>query len=182
MRPAICALILSVTASAATLDFEGLTDGTILSNEFSGLTLANARAVSAGLTLNELEFPTFSGVGAADDFGGPIEIAFASPVINFSGRFTYAAGLTLTAYDSLNQVVGSTNSAFGSNTVSSGNSPNELLLLSFSGGISRVTLEGGSRGGSFVVDDIEYSIPQAVPEPSTLLLAAPLFWLLLRRR
>ena len=178
MRSLSCFLFVLVAdlACAATInvDFESIADGTVITNEYLGLTFTNARAITSGLTLNELQFPPRSGSNVADDFGGPINISFSIPVLNFAGYFTYSTGLTLTAYDSLNQVVGSTNSAFSSNVFSSPNSPNEQLQLSFAGGISRVTLAGGSNGGSFVVDDLAFTTPSSaeVPEPAT-------FWLLL---
>jgi hypothetical protein len=40
-------------------------------------------------------------VNVATDAGGPMFIFFASPIVSFSGYFTYATQLTLQGYDDL---------------------------------------------------------------------------------
>ncbi|MBM3765169.1 MAG: hypothetical protein FJW32_07230 [Acidobacteria bacterium] len=170
-------------AAIITIDFEGLADDSAITTEFAGLTFSNTRALTAGITLNDLEFPPRSGSNVAGDIGGPIDINFTIPVLNFSGYFTYSTALTLTAFDALNQVVGSTNSAFSANTVSSQNTPNERLQLSFAGGIARVTLAGGVSGSTFTLDDLELTTPDSaeIPEPATWLLVAAALGVLRRK-
>ena len=60
--------------------------------------------------------------------------------------------------------------------MSSGNPPNELLALSYAGGISDITLEADPGGTSFVMDDMTYTTPipnlSTVPEPSAVFLLA----------
>jgi hypothetical protein len=150
------------------LDFEGFLDNTALTNQYPGINFTNTAIWTAGLTLNELEFPPHSGGNVAVDTGGPVTITFAVPILSFSGYFTYSLALTIEAFDSLNQNVGTTNSAFSSNFVSSGNAPNELLQVSFAGGISSLTITGGAGGSSFVFDDASLDTPDnVIPEPSS---------------
>jgi hypothetical protein len=166
-------LICSPLARAGTisLDFEAFTDSTILTNQYSGFLFTNTDVWSAGLSLNEADFPPRSGTNVAADVGGQISIAFSAPVLTFSGFFTYSSALTLNAFDSLNQGVGTANSAFSSNFTSSGNPPNEFLQVSFAGGISHVIITGNPSDGSFVLDDVTVTTPSnAVPEPSSQVL------------
>jgi len=156
-------------AGVTTLDFEAFGDSTSLTNQYGGFLFSNAAISTAGLSLNDLEFPPHSGTNVAVDLGGPITIAFTSPVLNFSGFFTYSAALTIAAFDSLNQSVGTTNSLFSSNFVSSGNPPNELLQVAFVGGISSISITGDAGGSSFALDDMTLTTAaaSAVPEPSS---------------
>jgi hypothetical protein len=142
--------------AAGPLDFEGLSDGTVVTNQFPGLTFTNTIAFKTGVTLNEFEFSPHSGSIVVSDNGGPIGIGFGSPVQSFSGYFTYSVPLTLRAFDSSNNQVAVATSHFASNELISGNSgssPNEFLQVSFSGGISRVAITGAAAGTSFAMDD-----------------------------
>src|SRR5207244_743870 len=57
-----------------------------------------------------------------------------------------------------------------------GSSPNDLLGVSFAGGISRVTILGDSAGGSFSIDDASYTLqPTGVLGPSSLSLVGLVF-------
>jgi hypothetical protein len=164
-------------ADIMTINFEGLADGTSITTQYAGLEFSRATVLSAGVSLNEFEFPPNSGINVAFDDGGPMSIKFATPIINFSAFFTYAEPLTLTGFDAFNNVVGTTFSQFGSNAALSGDAgsgPNEMLSLDFAGGISAVTIEGDPGGGSFVVDDITVTTPTVsdVPEVSSVALLA----------
>ena len=173
---ALCLVLFSQTeGSAATIiNFDGLSDSEIVTNQFAGLTFANATALTAGVSLNEFEFPPRSDFNVVTDDGGAISILFSSPVLSVSGYFTYLRSLTFTAFDSGANQVGQTTSLFGSNLALSGDpgsSPNELLALSFAGGISRITISGDPLGGSFVLDDVTVEpLATTVPEPSSALL------------
>lgn len=167
------ALASAPSAFAGFLDFEGLPDSTVLTNQYSGLTFGNAIILSAGVSLNEFEFPPHSGVNVVSDNGGPLSINFLSPITSFSGYFTYADLLTLQAFDAGSNLVGSTLSAFTNNMALSGelgSSPHEFLHLTFNGGISSITITGDLLGESFVMDDVTHDSPTAVPEPRTGLL------------
>ena len=160
---------LKTPAVAAVIDFEGFADVTVLTTQVGGLTFTNATVLksgAAGGSLNEIDFPPHSGVNVVVDNGGLISIVFASPQANVGGFFTYSTSVTLTAFDALDNAVGSDTSASTSNLGS-----HEFLEVAFAGGISKVTLLGAAAGGAFVLDDLTLS-PASIPEPSTLLLLA----------
>mgnify|MGYP000853987511 CR=1 FL=1 len=171
-----CAGTLACTpAEALTIDFETLADSESLGSQFAGLSFSNAIALHAGLSLNDVEFPPHSGSVVIADDGGPIGVSFANPVTQVGAHFTYASPVTLTAFDALDQVLGSVTALHGSNLAQSGDagsSPNELLQLAFAAGIARLTFAGDALGASFVLDDLSFT-PRAVaiPEPATALLA-----------
>jgi hypothetical protein len=159
-------------ADTTTITFDDLSDLDSVTNQYPGLEFTNAIALSSGLSLNEFEFPPHSGDNVISDDGGPISIIFSSPITSLSGYFTYLLPLTLTAFDAGGDQVDQVFSQFGSNVAMSGDLdslPNELLSVSFAGGIKSVSIFGDELGGSFVLDDLSYSTaPSAVPEPSTL--------------
>jgi hypothetical protein len=167
----------SPPAGSAVLDFEGLGDGEAVVAQYGGLTFGDATVLTAGLSLNEFEFPPRSGVNVVFDDGGPLEIVFADPVTSVMGYFSYAMRLSVSAFDASNNLLGTTHSLFDSNLALSGDAgsaPDELLGVSFASGISRVTFSVDPAGGSFTLDDLTFvSVPfNGVPEPSTLLLLA----------
>jgi hypothetical protein len=171
----IAALLTLATASALadpiTLNFDNFSDGTKVTNQFAGLTFANATALKAGVTLNELEFPPKSGSNVIFNDGGAMTITFIAPILNFEAYFTYDSRLTITAFDANGNQVGSLSSQFLNNLALSGvagSNPNELLSLSSAAGIVRIVI---STTGSFVLDDLRYNALAApVPEPATLAL------------
>jgi len=162
--------ILAMPAGATTIDFEGFSDSTILTNQYPTVLFSNAIILTSGISLNELDFPPHSGVNVASDNGGFLSMAFSGPITSFSGYFTYAAPLTLMAFDNANTQVASAASLFSANYASSGTgTPNELISLSFLGGIFKVTIEGDPGGSSFTIDDLSYASKTATtPEPATL--------------
>lgn len=50
-------LFISVPARAVLVTFEGMPDGLSLSSEIPGLTFSGATVLTAGLSLNEFDFP-----------------------------------------------------------------------------------------------------------------------------
>lgn len=176
-----------MTAGTITIDFEGFPDSTVLTNQYPGLTFQNAIILTAGISLNEFEFPPHSGVNVASDNGGPISITFAAPILSFSGYFTYAELLTLDAFGTGNTLLASATSLFSNNEALSGDpgsNPNEFLQVGFASGISSVTITGDPAGGSFVMDDVTYTpTASSVPEPSSIVLfLAGIAGLLILRR
>ena len=111
----LCGVPASLDAANITVTFEGLADSTVLATQYSGLTFSNAIILSAGISLNEFEFPLHSGSNVASDNGGPITISFASPVESVSGYFTYGVSLTIQAFDGSNNLLASAVSRFSSN-------------------------------------------------------------------
>lgn len=162
----------ALRADLVFLDFEGLPDSTPVTNQFAGLVFSNTTAISAGLTLNEFEFPPRSGANVVFDDQGPMSISFTIPLLSFSAYFTYLTPITLSAFDASNNLLGSVTSGFANNLALSGDpssSPNELLQLAFGGTtISSITIAGDPFGGSFTMDDV--SAVNTIPEPSSILL------------
>jgi len=155
------------SSHATLIDFEGFPDSTVLTNQITDLSFTNTKVITAGISLNEFEFPPNSGENVVFDSGGPITITFLAPVSYVGGYFTYTTPVTITAFDASSDLIGSIISQFSTNTALSGDvgsSPNELISVSFSG-ISKVIIEGDSQGGSFVMDDLTF-----LPEPGTAML------------
>jgi hypothetical protein len=160
-----------------TYDFEGFSD----SDAFTSLlgpfgltaTVTNATVITAGVSLNDFDFPPVSGRNVIYDSGGAMTIAFSTGVQSIAGLFTYNGPVTMLAYSGSVQV-GSVASALSENYLSSGNTPQELLQISGIGLFDTVVISGSQFGGSFVVDDLTIDVPEAVgvPEPGTLSLLA----------
>lgn len=165
-------LLLAPRASHAVLiDFEAFSDGDTPSGP--GVTFTNATVITAGISLNEIEFPPHSGVNVAFDSGSPMILSFSSPFAKVSGFFTYTTPITLLAFDGANGTgsqIGSATSAFSENFVSSGNPPNEMLMIA-APGIRSLTIAAAAdgRGDSFVLDDFT-GTSAVIPEPATLVL------------
>jgi hypothetical protein len=153
----VASAIIAQAVTPVIIDFEGLSDSTPVTDQYPNTTFANATAITAGVSLNEFEFPPHSGSNVVFDDGGAITITFATPVTSFSGYFDYSTRLTLVAFDTANNPVTTSMSAFNNNLALSGDpgsSPNEVLSANFAGGIARVTITGNLDGGSFTLDDI----------------------------
>ena len=165
----LLALMATSPARATIIDFEGLPSGTMLTNQLAGLTFTNSVVLTAGVSLNELDFPPHSGTNVINNFGsGGITINFAIPLASVGGYFTYTAQLTLNAFDASNNLLGTIQSSFSENIGSSNNPPNEFLSL-FATDIRILTITNASSGAPFTFDDLTFQAA-AVPEPGTLAL------------
>jgi len=175
-------LIPAAGASLINVDFEAFNDGDILTTQIPGVVFQNLMVVTAGISLNEFDFPPHSGQNAAVNTAGTVIISFPTyPATSFLGFFTYTEQLTIQGFDASNQPVGSVMSAFSDNIAclgtsggtcpaDPGSSPNEVLQLSSPIPFSSVRITGTDAGVGFVVDDLSISIQ--TPEPSGLLLMA----------
>lgn len=162
-------------ATPVVYGFESFNDLDMVTSLVGGLTFSNTTVIQAGASLNEFEFPPRSGMNVVFDNGGPITIDFASPVFSVGGYFNYVAGLSFSAYDSANGLLGTDVSDFAINTALSGDvgsTPNEFLNFSSASGlIARVVITGGDPlGASFTLDDLTVDAGTAIPEPQTLAL------------
>jgi hypothetical protein len=63
-------------ADIVVLDFEGFPESTSPTNQYPDLLFSNTTVLTAGVSLNEFEFPPHSGTNMAFDDGEPISIAF----------------------------------------------------------------------------------------------------------
>jgi hypothetical protein len=161
-------------AAPIVIDFDTLGDLGSVTSQFAGLTFSNATVLTAGSSLNEFEFPPRSGSNVLFDDGGAISIDFTTPIFGFGGFFTYLTPLTITAFDSSHNLLGSVSSQFATNLAVSGDagtSPNEFLQFWSTVAIGSVSVAGDPAGGSFVVDDVTLQTAP-VPEPGTLSLLA----------
>lgn len=153
----VCLLALASPALAQNpFSFEGFVDSTALTNQYTGALFGNTIVLTAGITLDEFEFPPHAGSNVASDNGGPITVSFAAPVRGFRGYFTYSVRLTLQALDSSNSPLTSATSAFSNNEAlsgASGSQPGELLAVTSTTGIAKVVITGASLGTSFTMDD-----------------------------
>ncbi len=145
-------------AHAASLDFEIVLANTLITNQYAGVTFANTVALTAGISLNEFEFPTHSGVNAASDNAGPITINFAGPQRSVAGYFSYRVPITIQAFDVSNNPAGSASSAYANNEALSGaagSHPGELLKVNATtASIRKIVITGDAGGTSFTVDDL----------------------------
>jgi len=165
---ALTGLILSSQAQAGIVDFESFSDSEIIENQIPGVTVQNAIVLTAGISLNEFDFPPRSGVNVISDNGGPIEIVFSTSVLSFAGYFTYVVPLAIEAFDATDTSVALAQSLFSANdgfTGEAGSSPNELLQVAFAPGIARVVITGDALGSSFVLDDLTFEEGSEIPEP-----------------
>ena len=140
-----------LNAAPVTIDFEGLPDSTIVTNQYPNLTFNNTIILTSGITLNEFEFPPHSGVNVASDNGAPIQITFASPQSTIQAFFTYTRPITIQAFDSTSHLLGSvsSNPACASNMALSGTPgclPNEPLTIANLGAVSSITITGDPAG------------------------------------
>lgn len=164
-------------ASGTLVDFEGLADGTLVTDQYSalGVTFSGSAQVvvsgpgtilTAGISLDELEFPPHSGVNVVFDGNGPIFGNFSTPMTSVGAYFTYAETVTLTVFDASGQALTSAVSSYTQNYTSSGTgTPNEFISISDPAGFSSFEIAGDPSGGSFAMDDFTFSSPSvAVPE------------------
>lgn len=170
-----CALLGLPFAQATVIDFESLADSEIVTTQFADVTFQNAMVLTAGVSLNEAEFPPKSGVNVVLDNGGPLIISFINPMISVGGWFNYLMSLNFLAFDSIGTQIAATSSAFSSNLALSGDigsAPNEFLQVSNSSGIASISISGDPGGGSFTMDDLTFTQAAVNPvsEPATLAL------------
>jgi hypothetical protein len=171
----LCALVTMPLYGGTILTFKGLNDLQSVDDFYAGVRFSNAVAHIAGLSLNEAEFPPASGSTVASNNGGPVTIAWTSPLTDFTGLFTYTAPLTLT-FSLSGTPAGAAMSAFADNLALSGepgSSPNEQISFHSASAFDSILIESE---GSFGMDSIFFEkTVQVVPEPSTYI---PIFVIL----
>lgn len=180
-----CTSLFVDEAKATVIDFEGIPDSTLVATQYPGLTFSNAIILTAGISLNEFDFPPYSGLNVASDDGGPISISFASPVHSVGAYFTYAEPVKIDAYDSSSTLIAQATSLFSTNDAllgDPGSTPNESISVSTgSNDIYTITITGDPSGSSFVMDNLTFG--SSIPEPRPILLLFPaLLMLIISRR
>lgn len=173
---AACGCLAGSAASAALVTFEGFSDGALLVNEVAGVSISGGTVLSAGIGLNELDFPPNSGVNVLAALSGPLSFDFGVPMAA-SAYIVVSEQLSVNAFDPLGQLLATFNAPFASNL-------GVPALFDFSwAGASRYALVSAQ---GFVIDDLRFDAgPLEVPEPSSLALTAiavsGLGWALRRR-
>jgi hypothetical protein len=183
LRSALVAAVLAVMVTTATpvaaapilIDFEALTEGDT-PGLLSGVTLSDAMVLTAGSGLNEIDFPPVSGVNVVFNLLTELRLDFVDAVSNVGGYFTYVGALTLSAFDSSNNLLGVANSLHDVNYAGSGNPAQELLQFTSTTAIAYVTIGSAIGPGTFVLDDLSFEVAEGgggdpnppVPEPATV--------------
>jgi hypothetical protein len=163
-----------VSAAPILIDFESLaefdTPGLL-----SGVTFNGAMVLTAGSSVNEIEFPPTSGVNLVYNLLSELRLDFVDAVSNVGGYFTYVGTLTLSAFDASNNLLGVASSLHAENYASSGNPAQELLQFTSTEAIAYVTIGSAAGPGSFVLDDLSFEVAEGggdpnppVPEPATV--------------
>ncbi len=157
----------SPSFGATLLTFDDQADSTIITNQYPAASFSNTIVLTAGITLNEFEFPPRSGRNVISDNGGPVRAVFSVPQSSVEVFVTYNTPVTLRAFDINNNLISSVTSRAGcvSNTALSGTAgcgPNERLSLTSTIGIVSVTITGAAGGNSFTADDLQFAPIAAV--------------------
>lgn len=163
---ALCLGLASQFANALPLDFEAFTDNSPLTNEIIGLTFSGGTVLTAGVGLNEIDYPPKSGTNVLAALLGSLTINANDPFDQFSAYFTFDEQLMFSGFDIAGNLLFSFNSLINSNLGS-----NSLIGFSAPEISSLVIATQGST--PFTMDDLNVS---TVPEPGTLALL-PLGWL-----
>ena len=174
-------LFVPMAAQALTLDFEDLPEGTPVTDQYFslGVSFEHAILLTAGVNLDDYDYPPHSGSNVLSDDGGPLTIAFSTPMAYLSLHTTYGLPLTIRLFGGDGALLEDLSSAFSSNGLVSGDpgsQPNELITYTNDSGIGAVVIAGAPWGRSFVLDDLAIApLPEA---PLWLYLTAGLFLLL----
>ena len=174
----------SAALYAANIDFETLADLTSVGGFYGsqGVTFQSAISLTAGASLNELDFPPHSGsVVIGDDVlnnGDPMLLNFSTPVNSLSAFFAYSSQLRFTAYDAGGNLLGTFNTLSGSHLGSM-----EEISIPFSD-IALLDISG-TVANSFTMDDLSFQPNASVPDITATLpllgTASLMLWGLRRR-
>lgn len=166
-------------AGTETIDFEQYSEYTQITNQYSsmGVTFTSALQLVAPF-YDYQDFPPHSGNGViTDDPNSTIGMYFAPGSAGFTvtGWFNAPAGMVVTAYNSLNQVV----ATFSGTTIPG---TDQMFTLNANTYIAYITFSDSGGGDDMTLDDLSWT---PVPEPATpMMLTSGLlsFGLLWRRK
>ena len=158
------------TATAVTIDFENLSDLSPVNSTYTaqGVLVQNAISLTAGVSLNEFDFPPSSGsIVIGDDVindGDPMIITFLHSSDSVSAFFSYASTLTFTAFDPFGTLLGEFSTATSSMLGLS-----EQIIVPYNGlGSLHIA---GSEANSFTMDDLSFepNLPASLPDGGSTL-------------
>jgi hypothetical protein len=157
-------------AQLTTIGFDDLADQTVVSAQYSslGATFSGAPTVLQSDVDLGSDFPPNSPPNVVFNANGPIEATFARPVDLVEAYFTYTEPVTIRAYDSMGDLLGTSTSLFSANYASSGSgSPNELIRIS-DPGVASVVISTGTDADTFTMDDFTFGNPPVSSVPDSL--------------
>jgi hypothetical protein len=166
----LAVLLLSLNpleAQVTIQNFDGFADNTALTNQIPGLTFTGGSVYTAGISLNDAQYPPHSGAGAVTNAAtNSVTITFATPIPIVRGYYTYSGALTVQAFNASAVQVASATSLYSNNTAlngAAGSTPNELITVYSAGGIASITITSAAGVNSFTLDDLSYG---AIPVPT----------------
>src|SRR5436190_6878873 len=143
------------------ISFEGVLDSTAVASLCAGqgLTFSSGLIVVSGAfggSLNEVDFPPMApGQAVFLNEADVTTLNFLTPILSFSGHFTYGGPLTLNFYGAGNVLLTTVVSGFLTNIGTGGDpgsSPNELLAAGSLANAVRVDVL--APGADFTMDDL----------------------------
>jgi hypothetical protein len=161
----------ALNTTLTTINFDGLPDSTAVGDTYAsaGIHFAHGIALTAGVSLNEIQFPPHSGTGVLADGGSTIVITFDSAASGISAYFAHLNQLTFTAFDAGGGLLGTYSSPLTSFTGGT-----EQIGLGFSG-VSELDISAQTPS-TYMLDDLSFqtgATPSGVPDSgSTLTLLA----------
>jgi hypothetical protein len=151
----------AATAGATTIDFEQYTQGTQITNQYAaqGITFTNAEELTVP-NYYSYGYPPHSGSGVINNWpDATLTMTFSTPQTLVSGYYSSGLDSTVTAYDSMGNLVATVFLPFSYTTTS---------MFSISGtGITTVDFNT-SLATWLTLDDVSFNSP--VPEPSSIAL------------
>lgn len=148
----MCTTVMCRSSIATVVDFEDLGDQMSVGSYYAteGLYFENAIALTAGFSLDEIDYPPHSGDIVVGENNAAIDIVFDKIVNSISAYFTYGDGLIITAYDALGNQIDSSYILTGNNLGSS-----SLVALSFNE-VHRLGIAGNTPN-TFIMDDLSFT-------------------------
>lgn len=165
-------LVAAAPSQAATtvLTFDDISEGTVATNQYTGLTISGGSVLTQNSGLNSI-YPPFSTPNVLYNYSSnTIGIDFTSPVDSVGGYITGSTSVILSVFSG-GTLLG-TIATSGANYTGSGGTPNAFLNLAFSN-ITSATFRAATGGGnSFTLDNLTVggtiiNNTGAVPEPAT---------------
>jgi len=155
---ASCLALICNGAAATPIDFEAFTDLFPLTNEISGFDFSGGTVLTAGVSLNEIDYPPSSGTNVLAAFSGSLTVTAVTPFNQFAANFTFDEPLNFSGFDDLGNLLFSFDSSIAYNLGS-------YTQIGYSEpGIASLVITSQS-GDPFTMDDLSVA---TVPEPSTL--------------
>lgn len=165
----IFSLLITHSAFAGFVDFEQFSDNDSLTTQVPELAFSDATVLTAGVSLNEIEFPPHSYDNVIAVFSGTLKINFDSPMSWVSAYISYAdadgVDLYLYLYD-INETILAYQSFQAPVSPPDNIISNQFISLGAAGIYSMaVSLDSNNQNHPFLLDDLTY-----IPEPASYLL------------